>query len=580
MTKKPLMCCIERPLDMCSDLKQLKDPLYGYINIPVKLARDVIDSQVFQRLRRISQTSYAPLYPSATHTRFVHSLGVYYLGCYVANIIDEFALDGARVRKDKKKETQELVRSLEIFELACLLHDVGHAPFSHTGEYFFLKDRKYEELHGKLCESVGGKKRLQEELDEIDSAGAQAKPHEIMSCIVALENFPNLIKKSDEREFFARAICGYKYKATSLTSVQSFRNCLIELLNSTFIDVDKLDYLIRDAYLLGFQTVSIDYKRLLGSVRLKQDSRGHFSIAYDKNAVSVFENVVYAHDSERKWIQNHPVVRYEMDLLQRAIADVADQLGKKNFNVFSIATLTGKGCKLSDNFRLTYLCDADMVFLMKNTSSDVVERYFDRTKWYKPLWKSEVEYKALFSSESWEDRLLGRFNDEMKMLLKYLNPISGSCELDKHTLDDLKAEIKKSEANGGEDAKERIQTLSVHRDLLNCLFKWAKKSGLPTKFLILTNSPFESGFSKTDLGKSRIELPVSNETLKLESLSDIIKVPKKDAETKAESTTFYLFCDCNSLLTRRPKLKKSTLAKELVEELKQFFRKNLERVPA
>lgn len=559
---------------MCRDSKQLKDPLYGYIDIPVKLARDVIDSQVFQRLRRISQTSYAPLYPSATHTRFVHSLGVYYLGCYVAGVINEYALDGARGNKSKKKDTLQLVRSLEIFEYACLLHDVGHAPFSHTGEYFFLKDRKYEELHVNLCKVVGGRTRLQTELNEIDKAGAQAKPHEIMSCIVALENFPDLIRNSEEREFFARAICGYKYPSASQTTVQSFRNCLIELLNSTFIDVDKLDYLIRDAYLLGFQTVSIDYKRLLGSVRLKRDGRDHYSIAYDKNAVSVFENVVYAHDSERKWIQNHPVVRYEMDLLQRAIADVADQLGKKNFNVFSIATLTDKGCKLSDNFRLTYLCDADMVFLMKNTPSDVVKRYFDRTKWYKPLWKSEVEYKALFSSESWENRLLVRFNEEMKMLLKYLNPISGSCELDRHTRESLKVEIKKNQTDGGEDSRERVQTLSVHLNLLNCLFKWAKDFGLPEKFLILTNSPFESGFSKADLGKTRIELPVSDETLKLESLSDIIKVPKKDAEAKADSTTFYLFCDCNKLLASRQKLKKSTLAKKLVEDLKQFFKKN------
>ena len=269
-----------------------------------------------------------------------------------------------------------------------------------------------------------------------------------------------------------------------------------------------------------------------------------------------------------------------MDLLQRAISVVADQLGKKNSNVFSIATLTDKGCKLSDKYRLSYLCDADMVFLMKNTRSDVVERYFDRTKWYKPLWKSEVEYKALFSSESWENRFLERFNDEMKMLLKYLNPISGSCELDKHTLDDLKAEIKKNETNGGEDSRERVRTLSVHRDLLKCLFKWAKNFGLPTKFLVLTNSPFESGFSKAHLGKTRIELPVSDEALKLESLSDIIKVPKKDSEARAESATFYLFCDCNALLARRPSLKKSKLAKSLVGEFKQFFKGNAERISA
>ena len=580
MTRKRSICCIGKQPDMCTDSKQLKDPLYGYINIPVKLARDVVDSQVFQRLRRISQTSYAPLYPSATHTRFVHSLGVYYLGCYVASVVDRFALEGARARKEKNKGAQELVRCLEIFEYACLLHDVGHAPFSHTGEYFFLKDGKYEELHGKLREIVGGTRKLQAEFDEIDKTGEQAKPHEIMSAIVALESFPDLVKKSDEREFFARAICGYKYKSDALTPVQSFRNCLIELLNSTFIDVDKLDYLIRDAYLLGFQTVSIDYRRLLGSIRLKQDARKHFSIAYDKNAVSVFENVVYAHDSERKWIQNHPVVRYEMDLLRRAIDAVAEQLGKKNSNVFSISTLTGKGCKLSDDYRLTYLCDADMVFLMKNTSSPVVERYFDRTKWFKPLWKSEVEYKALFSSESWEDRLLGRFNTEIKMLLKYLNPISGSYELDKHTLAKLKAEIKKIETDAGEDYRERVRTLGVHRDLLNCLFKWAKQYQLPPQFLILTNSPFESGFSKTDLAKTRIELPVSDETLRLESLSDIIKVPKKDSESKAESATFYLFCDCNAVLAKRPSLKKATLAKSLVDELKDFFKKNADCIVA
>lgn len=565
---------------MSGDSKQLKDPLYGYINIPVKLARDVVDSQVFQRLRRISQTSYAPLYPSATHTRFVHSLGVYYLGCYVAKVIDSFVLNGARARKDKQKNTLDLIRSLEIFEYACLLHDVGHAPFSHTGEGFFLKDGKYEELHGKLRETVGGKKSLQMELDEIDKTGVQAKPHEIMSCIVALENFPDLIRKSEEKEFFARAICGYQYKSASLTSLQSFRNCLIELLNSSFIDVDKLDYLIRDAYLLGFQTVSIDYKRLLGSVRLKKDGFKRYSIAYDKNAVSVFENVVYAHDSERKWIQNHPVVRYEMDLLQRAIADVAEQLGKKNFNVFSIATLTGKGCKVSDNYRLTYLCDADMVFLMKNTPTDVVERYFDRTKWYKPLWKSEIEYKALFSSESWETRLLDRFNKEIKMLLEYLKPLRGSCEVDKHTLDSLKAEIKNIKEDMGEDSQGRAQVLGLHKDLLNCLFKWAKKYDLPQKFLILKNSSFESGFSKTTLGKTQIELPVSNETLKLESLSDIIKVPKKDSENKAELTSFYLFCDCNALLARNSNLKKSDLARSLVDVLKEFFRENGELLSA
>lgn len=60
--------------------KVFKDPIYGYIKIENELIKSVIDKPVFQRLRRIVQTSYAPLYASATHNRFTHSLGVFYLG--------------------------------------------------------------------------------------------------------------------------------------------------------------------------------------------------------------------------------------------------------------------------------------------------------------------------------------------------------------------------------------------------------------------------------------------------------------------------------------------------------------------
>ena len=66
--------------------KSFKDPVYGYIGVPSDLVRSVVDTQAFQRLRHIIQTSYEPLYPSATHNRFVHSLGVYHLGDLAANV--------------------------------------------------------------------------------------------------------------------------------------------------------------------------------------------------------------------------------------------------------------------------------------------------------------------------------------------------------------------------------------------------------------------------------------------------------------------------------------------------------------
>ena len=69
------------------EYKRLKDPVYGYISIPIKYMNKVIDTACFQRLRRIIQTSYSPLYSSAVHNRFVHSMGVFHLGEIAANQI-------------------------------------------------------------------------------------------------------------------------------------------------------------------------------------------------------------------------------------------------------------------------------------------------------------------------------------------------------------------------------------------------------------------------------------------------------------------------------------------------------------
>lgn len=112
--------------------KIFKDPNYGYIEIPNLLIKNVIDRPVFQRLRRIVQTSYAPLYATALHNRFTHSLGVYHLGRIAINAIIEKATE---TEKDFFKKYQD------VFLLACLLHDVGHAPFSHIGEVFYLKEK-------------------------------------------------------------------------------------------------------------------------------------------------------------------------------------------------------------------------------------------------------------------------------------------------------------------------------------------------------------------------------------------------------------------------------------------------------
>ncbi len=155
----------------------------------------MIDTAVFQRLRDVIQTSYSPLYSSAVHNRFVHSIGVYYLGRLAAKSMQRSINNKSLlIFKDKGKY-------IKVFELACLLHDVGHAPFSHTGEQFYLDKGERPQLQNIIVELTGDKALLK----EIKDNSYKAAPHELMSVIIALRAFPNLIPKN-MRAFFARCI--------------------------------------------------------------------------------------------------------------------------------------------------------------------------------------------------------------------------------------------------------------------------------------------------------------------------------------------------------------------------------------
>lgn len=554
--------------------KSFKDPAYGYIGIPTDLAHAVVDTQAFQRLRHILQTSYEPLYPSATHNRFVHSLGVYHLGDLVAKTVAESSFEGL---KDLIGENESAYkRYLDVYRLACLLHDVGHAPFSHTGEDFYVtvsEKGQPKSLHKRIAVLLKDQS-FEEEFKKNDEVAA---PHELMSVVIGLATYKNLFRSDAEKAFFARAVTGYQLPENGNNADgvdNTYLNCLILLLHSSTIDVDRLDYLIRDAFSTGFKTVNVDYQRLLSGVRIRCVD-GKCVLAFTKSSVSVLENVIYAHDAEKKWVQKHPAINYEMRLLNRAFVAVNTKYAKelKGGTIFCEAALSDRGVKIpgAGGLRLRYLCDGDLLFLLKNVDDDSAKKYLSREDRYLPLWKSEAEFCALFSKASWESdasvddlmRLKYVFESLMKMLTK-----NGIAEVNDKTIEKLTKDAAEARNLFGADMGKSKQIMDLawvcgQKDLLcefvKLLKSFARKHKTPFNFQIFEGKAFSSGFSTNKLPKLLVELGVSGGMVEFGKITNVLESHNKDLPAKV----YYLFGE-------KWDGDKYQLAMDIVKALKDF----------
>lgn len=546
-------------------MKQFKDPIYGYISISKKIVGSIIDTPEFQRLRYIKQTSYLPVYSSALHNRFVHSLGVYFLG--------KKAIDA--LFKNSEKILKECSINSDIqktFQLACLLHDVGHAPFSHSGEGFYIDEKKT--IYERLTKEVNDES-FTSDVNYYHDIGKTAAPHEIMSVIVALVRFPDFFESDEQRNFFARCITGYKYRDSDKNTRHAALNAFISLLNSTTIDVDRLDYLIRDAHVMGYNSISIDYNRLLESVMLVkvQDSTNHspIQLAYRKSALSVIENVIYAHDSEKKWIQNHPVILYEVFLIQRLLSSVraeykkrtgdelfslealspmsqekpldnkyfsaANEELKKILNLIpdneanssileSLKTIEENLAQLNVPVNLSLLCDDDIIHLAKTTGQYFSNELFNRSIRRHPIWKSESEYK-IYLDGFIGDENYDELQSQIKILNKFLSEEAPSPSINHDAVEYCQnrlLEIPNSDFSEA-DKKDMTTRYSMLLGWLTMFEKICEKQKLKNfDFLIIPTSKFESSFKKDDLGNTPIFFPETEKTYPLHKLINLFTV--------------------------------------------------------
>ncbi len=226
-----------------------RDPIHGFIHAD-PLEQALIDSRPLQRLRWIRQLAFAYLvFPGAEHSRFSHALGAMELAGKVYD-----ALAG---RSDGLLEPGERSPERRRLRVAALVHDIGHAPFSHSAEELFAGGIDHEEMTRRLLalEEIG-------RLFEVYGDGL-------------------------EPDSIAQLLSG----GGSASEADSLLSKVI----SGELDVDKMDYLLRDSLYCGVRYGTYDLDRMLETILpLRDPQDGSWGLGIDEGGVHALEALVMA----------------------------------------------------------------------------------------------------------------------------------------------------------------------------------------------------------------------------------------------------------------------------------------------
>jgi HD superfamily phosphohydrolase len=247
----------------------IRDPLWNNIRLD-PLAFELIDTPAFQRLRYVRQLGLAFLvYPGATHSRFEHALGTYHLARRTLVLFEEQD-DFALISRDE----------CHLARAAALLHDIGHYPFSHA----------LEEIGAMQHEDV-------------------ARP---LIC-------------DGEVGAVLRRVLGRDAPERIVALIRGESDSPLQGLISGSIDLDKLDYLRRDAFMCGVSYGEIDVDRLINALTIVRDPEsGVPRIGMIEKGLSALESLLFARYQMYRNVYWHHAVRSATAMYKRLVADALD----------------------------------------------------------------------------------------------------------------------------------------------------------------------------------------------------------------------------------------------------------------
>ena len=243
----------------------IRDPLWDNIRLD-QAALLALDTPAVQRLRYIRQVGHSFLvYPGATHSRFEHALGAYHLTRRALSALEELG--------ELEPATADDCLAVR---MAALLHDIGHYPFSHA----------LEEAGFPSHEKLSVAKLAQGELGEV-------------LVRIGGKDFPRAV--------------GELISGTSASPLQG--------LISGSIDLDKVDYLSRDARMCGVPYGTVDVDRLLSTLTLVEAQPGRYEVGVQEKGISALESLLFAKYQMYRNVYWHHAVRSATCMFKRAVRD-------------------------------------------------------------------------------------------------------------------------------------------------------------------------------------------------------------------------------------------------------------------